>query len=105
MAFGQRLAHKCEGLIGIADLSQVDNFVFMEGEYCLVGRGTGIRFQIGDKVKVKVVATNLEKRQIDYTLAELPAASRSRVSHKSIDYVDGGKGKPHREGKSKKSRK
>ncbi len=51
----------------------------MEGEYCLVGRGTGLKFQMGDSVKVKVVATNLEKRQIDYTLAELPPAKpRSR---------------------------
>jgi ribonuclease R len=70
--WAETVAHKCEGLIGIQELSRVDDFVFLEGEYCLVGRGTGIRFQIGDSVKVKVVATSLEKRQIDYTLAELP---------------------------------
>jgi ribonuclease R len=77
--WAETVEHKCEGLIGLQELSQIDDFVFMEGEYCLVGRGTGLKFQIGDKVKVKVVATSLEKRQIDYTLAELPPAkSRSR---------------------------
>jgi DNA-directed RNA polymerase subunit E'/Rpb7 len=77
------------------ELSQVDDFVFLEGEYCLVGRGTGLRFQIGDKVKVKVVATSLEKRQIDYTLAELPPA-KSRTRKKPEPQWEGpsaGKGK------------
>ncbi len=81
-AFGfwaETVEHKCEGLISMTDLSQIDDFVFMESEYCLVGRGTGLKFQMGDSVKVKVVATSLEKRQIDYTLAELPPAKpRSR---------------------------
>ncbi len=77
--WAETVEHKCEGLIGMQELSQIDDFVFMEGEYCLVGRGTGIRFQIGDRVRVKVVATSLEKRQIDYTIAELPKAkSRTR---------------------------
>lgn len=71
--FAETVAHKCEGMVGIADLSTIDDFVFMEGEYCLVGRGTGMKFQMGDKLRVKVVATNLAKRQIDFTLAEMPA--------------------------------
>jgi ribonuclease R len=80
--WAETVEHKCEGLIGMQELSQVDDFVFMEGEYCLVGRGTGLRFQIGDKVKVKVVATSLEKRQIDYTLAELPQTKIRNRSRK-----------------------
>ena len=75
-AFGfwaETVEHKCEGMVSMADLSEFDDFVFMEAEYCLVGQGTGIRFQIGDKVKVKVVSANLDKRQIDFTVLELPA--------------------------------
>jgi ribonuclease R len=74
-AFGfwaETVEHKCEGMVGMADLSEFDDFVFMEAEYCLVGQGSGIRFQIGDKVRVKVVAANLDKRQIDFTILELP---------------------------------
>ena len=70
--FAETVEHKCEGLISMTELSQFDDFQFMEGEYCLIGRGTGLKFQMGDSVKVKVVATSLEKRQIDFTLAELP---------------------------------
>lgn len=81
--WAETVAHKCEGLIGMQELSQIDDFVFMEGEYCLVGRATGLKFQIGDSVKVKVVATSLEKRQIDYTLAELPPShARTRARKK-----------------------
>ena len=70
--WAETVAHKCEGMVGMADLSSFDDFVFMEGEYCLVGTHTGIRFQIGDKVMVRVVSASLEKRQIDYAILELP---------------------------------
>jgi ribonuclease R len=82
-AFGfwaETVEHKCEGMVGMADLSQFDDFVFMEGEYCLVGQGTGIRFQIGDKVKVRVAAANLDKRQIDLSILELPENVRRKKS-------------------------
>lgn len=74
-AFGfwaETVAQKCEGMVSIADLRDVDDFEFIEHDYALVGRSTGLRFRIGDKVKVKVVAANLDKRQIDYMLTEIP---------------------------------
>lgn len=73
-AFGfwaETTAHKCEGMVSVTDLQDIDDFELRETEYALVGRHTGIRFGVGDKVNVRVVATNLEKRQIDYTLAEM----------------------------------
>ena len=45
---------------------------FSEQEYALIGRNTGIRFTIGDKIKIKVVRADLDKRQIDFHLAEMP---------------------------------
>lgn len=63
---------KCEGMVSVHDLSDIDYFEFREQEYALVGRSTGVRFAMGDKVRVRVAAANLEKRQIDYTLADMP---------------------------------
>jgi len=80
-AFGmwaETVAHKCEGMIGMADLQAFDDFVFMESDYCLVGQGTGIRFRIGDKIMVKVASANLDKRQIDFSLIELPGGGGPR---------------------------
>lgn len=56
---------KCEGLVPINDLSELDEFAFLEASYALVGRYHGIKFQMGDTVAVRVVATNIEKLQID----------------------------------------
>lgn len=64
--WAETVEHKCEGLVSIADLAVVDEFTFLESDYALVGMHTGKRFRIGDKVKIQVVATSLEKRQIDF---------------------------------------
>ncbi|HEY0680342.1 MAG TPA: RNB domain-containing ribonuclease, partial [Chitinophagaceae bacterium] len=68
-AFGfwaETIEHKCEGLVSISSLQEYDDFRHIEGDYALVGRRSGRRFAMGDKVWVKVIATNLTKRQIDY---------------------------------------
>lgn len=64
----ETIAHKCEGLVSLFSLSDFDDFRFVEEEYCLVGKRTAKTFRIGDKVEIKVVAANLEKRQLDYDL-------------------------------------
>jgi ribonuclease R len=43
-----------------------DDFRHIETDYALVGRRSGRRFRMGDKVTIKVVAANLTKRQLDY---------------------------------------
>lgn len=62
----ETIEHKCEGLVSIVGLSDFDDFRAIEGEYSLVGRRSGKVFRIGDKVFIKVVAANLDKRQLDY---------------------------------------
>jgi ribonuclease R len=57
---------KCEGLVSIKDLSDYDDFRHDDSEYALVGMRTGKKFRMGDKVEVKLVAANLEKRQLDF---------------------------------------
>jgi ribonuclease R len=78
--WAETIAHKCEGMISISELNAFDEFEFVEGEYALVGRHTGMSFRMGDHVQIKVVATNLEKRRIDYLLASVPeSAHRSDI--------------------------
>ncbi|HNE93498.1 MAG TPA: RNB domain-containing ribonuclease, partial [Chitinophagaceae bacterium] len=62
----ETLAHKCEGMVSIVSLSDYDDFKFVETDFCLVGKRSGKTFRIGDKVTIKVVAANLEKRKLDY---------------------------------------
>jgi len=68
-AFGfwvETIEHKCEGLISIRDLSDYDDFQHDETDYSLVGRNTKKKFRMGDKIRIRVVAANLDKRQLDY---------------------------------------
>jgi len=57
---------KCEGLVSIKDLSDYDDFRHDADDYSLVGIRTGKKFRMGDKVEIKLVAANLEKRQLDF---------------------------------------
>ncbi len=58
--------HKCEGLVSVMGLSDYDDFRLIEGDYSLVGRRSGRVFRMGDKVTIRVVSANLDKRQMDY---------------------------------------
>lgn len=62
----ETVEHKCEGLVSIRDLGDFDDFWHDENDYSLVGRRSGKKFRMGDKVMIKVVAANLAKRQLDY---------------------------------------
>ena len=62
----ETIQHKCEGLVSLNSLLEFDDFALVEGDYSLVGRRSGRQFRMGDKVRIKVVAANLAKRQLDY---------------------------------------
>ncbi|MBS1605981.1 MAG: ribonuclease R [Bacteroidetes bacterium] len=62
----ETLEHKCEGLVSLNSLMDYDDFRHIETDYALVGRRSGRRFRMGDKVTIKVVSANLTKRQLDY---------------------------------------
>ncbi|MFM9911225.1 MAG: ribonuclease R [Chitinophagaceae bacterium] len=68
-AFGfwvETVEHKCEGLVSINSLFEYDDFRHIESDYCLSGIRSGRSFRMGDKVRIKIVAANLTKRQLDY---------------------------------------
>jgi ribonuclease R len=62
----ETIEHKCEGLVSVNSLLEYDEFRHDEADYCLVGKRSGRKFRMGDKVWIKVVAANLVKRQLDY---------------------------------------
>lgn len=60
--------NKCEGMISMRDLGN-DYYEFDEKNYCLIGRRHHRKFSLGDPVKIKVARANLEKKQLDFVLA------------------------------------
>jgi len=59
----------CEGLVGMHDLDG-DYYEFDERNYCLVGRRHHHKYQLGDAVRIKVARANIDKRQLDFILAD-----------------------------------
>ncbi|MGZ3950662.1 MAG: ribonuclease R [Flavisolibacter sp.] len=70
----ETIEHKCEGMVSITSLSEYDEFRLVESDYSLVGMRSGRKFRMGDKVTIKVIAANLEKRQLDYEWVLTPGA-------------------------------
>ncbi|CDD83363.1 ribonuclease R [Bacteroides sp. CAG:462] len=60
--------NKCEGMVPMRDLGE-DYYDFDEKNYCLIGRKRHKRFSLGDPVRIKVARANLEKKQLDFTIA------------------------------------
>ena len=80
----ETIEHKCEGLVSLFSISELDDFRYIEEDYCLVGRRSGKTFRIGEKVRIKVVAANLEKRQLDYELVLPNALPKVRENGSSV---------------------
>ena len=59
----------CEGLVPMHDL-RGDYYEFDEAHYQLIGRRHHSKYQLGDPIRIKVARANLEKRQLDFTLAD-----------------------------------
>lgn len=75
----ETIEHKCEGLVSVVSLSKFDDFRLVESDYALVGMRSGRKFNLGDKVTIKVVAASLERRQLDYEWDQTKAAENSTI--------------------------
>ena len=64
--WAETVDHKCEGFVSATSLLDYDDFIYYESEYALIGKRSNWAFRIGDPVKIKVIAANLSKRQLDY---------------------------------------
>ena len=76
---------KIEGMVPLRDIRS-DYFEFDADHYRLVGKRTGIVYNLGDPVRIRVKKTNLEQKLLDYELIE--TGSEERI-YDRIDYEQG----------------
>lgn len=69
------LENKCEGMVSVSSLDD-DFYIFDEKNYCLVGRHSHRKFQLGDELNVEIIRANLEKKQLDFRLIKEKQKSR-----------------------------
>lgn len=104
-AFGfwvETIDHKCEGMVSITSLAEYDEFRLVDTDYSLVGMRSGRRFRMGDRVRIKVVSANLDRRQLDYewVLTAMTEESEGTTGEPKQPH-DKGKEKPKRKRKKK----
>ncbi|HEX5172486.1 MAG TPA: ribonuclease R [Cyclobacteriaceae bacterium] len=66
--FVEIIATKCEGMVRLADLDD-DFYEFDEKNYRVIGRKGGKIYRLGDKVKVRIKKTDIDRRTIDLIFA------------------------------------
>ena len=76
---------KIEGMVPLRDIRS-DFFEFDADHYRLVGRRSGIVYNLGDPVRIRVKKTNLEQKLLDYELIE--TGNEERI-YDRIDYEHG----------------
>ena len=75
---------KIEGMVPLRDIRS-DFFEFDAERYRLVGKRTGIVYNLGDPVRIRVKNTNLEQKLLDYELLETGLEDRDfdRIEYES----------------------
>jgi len=89
----------CEGMIPMRDLND-DYYDFDERNFCLVGRRHHNKYQLGDAIRIKVAAANLEKRQLDFVVA----GSDNEKNYKETKPLSGQQNKRKHKSKNNKSK-
>lgn len=69
LGFGMfiQLENTVEGLIHISNMNE-DYFEFNEQAMMLVGQNTGVKYRVGEPVRVKLTNANLEQNELDFEL-------------------------------------
>ena len=76
---------KIEGMVPLRDIRS-DFYEFDADHYRLVGRRSGIVYNLGDPVRIRVKKTNLEQKLLDYELIETGLEERE---YDRIEYESG----------------
>ena len=74
-----------EGMVALRDIKS-DFFEFDADRYRLIGRRSGVVYNLGDPVRIRVKKTNLEQKLLDYELIETGLEDRM---YDRIDYEHG----------------
>ncbi len=63
-----RLENTVEGLITFDNINDMDYYIYDETRHILIGENTSRVFKIGDKLKVKLVRSDIKTREIDFMI-------------------------------------
>lgn len=63
------IENQCEGMIHIRELDD-DYYEYDEVNYCIRGRSSGKLYTLGDRISIIVAKADLQKKQLDYKLAD-----------------------------------
>jgi ribonuclease R len=71
--FARLVELPAEGLIHVTSLA--DDFYYLESEtHTLIGRASGRRYRLGDRIEVKVARVDIDRRELDLVPADHPGA-------------------------------
>jgi ribonuclease R len=85
--FAQAEQFPAEGLVHVSTLAD-DYYQFDSASHTIEGRRSKKRFRLGDKVRVKVVRVDLDRKQLDFRVVDrhaekqIPAQSKARAGAK-----------------------
>jgi len=88
--FCQGIELPVEGLIHVSALDPEEFFDHDGGSISLVGRRSGRRFQLGDRVRVKVVHVDVDRRLLEFALAKT-AKKQGKKGDRDESRARGGK--------------
>ena len=74
-----------DGMIHVSELGE-DYFQYREDLMAMIGERSGVRFDVGDRVQVKVARADLETSRIDLLL--ISEVKKSKKSRKSTQFDD-----------------
>jgi ribonuclease R len=67
--FAQAQTLPVEGMVHVSTLDD-DYYYYEEATHSLMGRRTGTRYRLGDRIKAKVVRVDLQRRQMDFRVIQ-----------------------------------
>jgi ribonuclease R len=74
--------NNCEGMVPLHELTD-DFYEFDERNYCIIGRRTHKKYQLGDEIEIEILRANMEKKQLDFRIAgDLPKVVPSQKNFK-----------------------
>lgn len=88
--FFVQLPNTVEGMVRIGSIED-DYYVLDEKNYRMVGRSSGRVFRLGDEVRIKVAAADMETANVDFVLER---GTHQGNGHRDNNRGGGGRGKP-----------
>lgn len=79
--FVEIIENKCEGMVRLRDIPD-DHYDFVEEQFAVIGRNTKKVYQLGAEVYVRVKATDLVKRNLDFDMVGLKEEVQIQKSEK-----------------------